>query len=151
MRLSQMKGQGRLGAAMAAIGLAALGATAIVLAQVPFTPLPAGASVKIAAPADGAKVKSPVHFVFEVKGASIKPAGPIEAGTGHHHLLINMGSVPPGQAIPNDATHLHYGKGQTEANVELKPGEYTATLQFADGLHQSYGPSVAHTIKIAVE
>jgi hypothetical protein len=120
-------------------------------AQAPeMTPLPAGASVRIAEPANGATVHSPVRVVFAVSGATVKPAGTLEAGTGHYHLLINTGAMPLGVVIPADATHIHFGKGQTETTVELKPGEYELTVQFADGLHRSYGPQGAQTIKIMV-
>ena len=138
------------------LGLAGISAvtliTAIaVTAQEPaFTPLPASASVKIVEPANGATVRSPVKVVFSVSGAAIKPAGTLEAGTGHHHLLINEGPTPEKVIVPADATHLHFGKGQTETTLTLKPGDYTLTLQFADGLHRSYGPQVSHSIKIKV-
>jgi hypothetical protein len=151
MRARQTKGWIRAGIGLAAIGLALAGVTAIGLAQPAFVSLPAGASVKIAQPMDGASVVSPVHFVFEVKGASIKPAGPPEVGTGHHHVLVDQGPMPAGEVVPADMTHLHYGKGQTDASVTLTPGEHTVTLQFADGLHRSYGPAGSHTIKIKVK
>ena len=123
----------------------------LVKAQAPeFTPLPAGASVRIVEPADGATVRSPVTVVFSVSGATIKPAGAPEAGTGHHHLLIDTSATPAGAVVGADATHLHFGKGQTETKVELRPGRHTLTLQFADGLHRSYGPNLSHTITITV-
>lgn len=136
---------------MAVLGMVVLGVAVLVNAQsTEFMALPAGASVRIVEPADGATVRSPVKVVFSVSGATIKPAGAPEAGTGHHHLLIDTGPTPEGVVIGADATHLHFGKGQTETTVELKPGEHTLTLQFADGLHRSYGPKMSHSIQIAV-
>ena len=70
---------------------------------------------------------------------------------GHHHILVNGTSIFPSTMIPNDATHLHYGKAQTETEVELAPGDYTLTMQFADGNHLSYGSKLSHSIKITVE
>jgi len=138
----------RAGAVSAAFTLL-LGMAA--LAQAPeFVPLPAGASVRIVEPADGAVVHSPVHVVFSFSGATIKPAGPPEAGTGHHHLLIDTTATPIGVVVGADATHLHFGKGQTETTIQLTPGPHTLTLQFADGLHRSYGPQLSHTIHITV-
>jgi hypothetical protein len=61
-----------------------------------------------------------------------------------------MEAMPEGQAIPADDMHLHFGKGQTETEVTLKPGEHKLTLQFADGAHRSYGPKMSKTIKITV-
>jgi hypothetical protein len=42
---------------------------------------------------------------------------------GHHHILIDSKPVATGEAIINDATHLHFGKGQTETDVTLAPGK----------------------------
>jgi len=111
----------------------------------------ADASVSLLAPKDGAVVTSPFDVKFGVSGMEIKPAGDMTPNTGHHHLLINTGSIPAGEAIPMDATHLHYGKGQTEASVTLPPGKYQLTAQFANGAHQSYGPALSKTINITVK
>ena len=108
-------------------------------------------SVSFAEPADGATVSSPFKVKFNVTGMLVKPAGVMDAGTGHHHLLINMGAVTAGEVIPMDATHLHYGKGQTEADITLPPGDYALTMQFANGAHQSYGPALAQTIHVTVK
>jgi hypothetical protein len=48
-------------------------------------------------------------------------------------------------AVPADAQHIHYGLGQTEADLRLEPGPHTLRLQFADGAHRSYGSQV-HTL-----
>ncbi len=52
--------------------------------------------------------------------------------------------------MPTDSTHIHFGKGQTNTDLELNPGMHTLTLQFADGLHQSYGEKMSATIEIEV-
>ena len=101
-------------------------------------------------PKDGAEVRSPVKVVMGVEGMTIKPSGGVVAGTGHHHVLINQGAMRGGKVIPTDKTHVHFGKGQTEAALELAPGDYTLTMQFADGLHRSFGKKMAHTVKIKV-
>ncbi|MFJ3047068.1 DUF4399 domain-containing protein [Herbaspirillum chlorophenolicum] len=108
-------------------------------------------SVSILEPKDGATVSSPFKVKFGVTGMTVHPATEIIEGTGHHHLLINMGPIKEGEVIPMDATHLHYGKGQTEAEVTLPPGQYKLTAQFANGAHQSYGPAMAKTINITVK
>jgi len=46
---------------------------------------------------------------------------------------------------------VHFGKGQTEAEVKLPPGNYKLTMQFADGFHLSYGKDMSATINIAVK
>jgi hypothetical protein len=101
-------------------------------------------------PKDGAEIKGPVKVVMGVEGMEIKPADGVVEGTGHHHILINKDFLPPGQVVPTDDTHRHFGKGQTEAVLELPPGDYRLTLQFADGLHRSYGKELSATINIKV-
>ena len=101
-------------------------------------------------PKDGAQVTSPVKVVMGMKGMAIKPSGKVVKGTGHHHIIINGGPMRKGLVIPTDAKHPHYGKGQTEASLKLAPGDYKLTMQFADGLHRSFGPKWAATISIKV-
>ncbi len=109
------------------------------------------ARVYFVEPKDGATVTSPVHVKFGVDGMKVAPAGTMTEGTGHHHLVIDGGPVPKGTVVPADDTHIHYGKGQTETDVKLSPGDHTLTMQFADGAHRSYGPEMASTIKVHVK
>ena len=60
-------------------------------------------------------------------------------------------SLAMGVMVPKDSTHLHYGKAQTEADVKLNPGVHKLTLQFADGLHRSYGGKLATTVSVNVK
>ena len=108
-------------------------------------------SVWFVEPKDGATVTSPFKVVFGVKGMAVDPAGEIKADSGHHHLLINLGPMSAGEAIPVDDKHLHFGKAQTEAEVTLPPGQYKLTMQFANGAHVSYGPAMAASINITVK
>jgi hypothetical protein len=108
-------------------------------------------SVSFAEPANGATVSSPFKVKFAVTGMDVKPAGDMTANTGHHHLLINATPVKAGEVIPADEKHIHFGKGQTETEVTLPPGNYTLTMQFANGLHQAYGPGMNKEIKITVK
>jgi hypothetical protein len=109
-----------------------------------------GSKVFFVSPADGASVTSPVSIQFGIEGAEVKPAGENIPNSGHHHLIINGTGIEHGMVVPKDETHIHYGKGQTEASVELTPGEYTLTMQFANFLHQSYGETGATSIQITV-
>jgi len=108
-------------------------------------------SVSFIEPANGATVSSPFKVKFAVSGMDIKPAGDMTAYTGHHHLLINATPIKAGEVIPADDKHIHFGKGQTETEVTLPPGNYTLTMQFANGLHQAYGPAMNKEIKITVK
>jgi hypothetical protein len=102
-------------------------------------------------PADGAEVVGPVKVVMGVEGMTVKSSGEVVEGTGHHHIIIDGGPVREGQVIPTDATHRHFGKGETETVLELSPGDYKLTMQFADGLHRSYGEEFSDTISIKVK
>lgn len=104
---------------------------------------PAGASAFIISPKDGATVGQEFTVKFGVKGIAIKPAGDPTPNTGHHHLLIDVAELPPGNLpIPNDATHKHYGKGQTEDTIKLPPGDHTLQLDFADTAHVQFNPPI---------
>ena len=114
-----------------------------------FTPLE-GAKVMFTEPADGATVSSPVKVVMGVEGAEVKPAGELAKGTGHHHIIVNGKAIEAGTVVPKDDTHIHFGDGSTETELELPAGEHTLTLQFADGMHRSYGKPLSATITVTV-
>ena len=119
-------------------------AAGAVSAEGPRTKSPAGAEVYIISPQDGATVTSPVTVRFGLKGMGIAPAGIQMESTGHHHLLIDADALPPeGQPLPNDARHLHFGKGQTETTLTLPPGRHTLQLILGDHLHIPHQPVVA--------
>jgi len=124
---------------------------------------PSGAVPELPAIPDGAKVvfsnlknnstiTSPFKLQMGVEVMKIDTAGPVVAGSGHHHLLINAGdSITAGGIIPKDSAHVHFGKGQTEYVLNLAPGKYKLTLQLADGLHRSYGGRLATTVMVTVK
>ena len=101
---------------------------------------------------DGSRVKSPIHIEMGVNCMDVEPAGTIIEGSGHHHLLINNsnGYLERGEVIPMNEINIHFGKGQTEYDLSLEPGEYTLTLQFANGYHESYGETLSRTINVNV-
>ncbi len=109
-----------------------------------------GAAVHFVEPSDGATVTSPLKVVFGAKNVEIVPAGELRSNTGHHHLILDAEPPAAGETVPADATHIHYGKGQTETTVELAPGKHTLTMQLADGLHRSYGAPLRASITVTV-
>jgi Domain of unknown function (DUF4399) len=116
------------------------------------TPSPSGAKVSILEPADGATVKSPVTVKFAVEGMEVVPAGTDKPNSGHHHLFIDSKLEDPSAPVPSDANHIHYGKGQTEAQVELTPGKHTLQDVFADKNHIPHNPPVvSDVVTITVE
>ena len=102
-------------------------------------------------PINGATVASPVFIDMGVEGMVVEPAGVVKEGFGHHHILINQKFWPQGEVIPMSDTTLHFGKGETDTSIELDPGQYIISLQFADGVHASFGEIMSSSIEINVE
>ncbi len=119
-----------------------------VVATFVFSAPALAASVGFIEPVNGATVPTTFKVKFFVEGMEVKPAGEISDTSGHHHLIINGVGIPAGVGVPFDETHIHFGKGQTEATVTVKPGTYTLTLQFANGAHLSYGEPLSKTITV---
>ena len=71
----------------------------------------------------------------------IVPAGIDKPKSGHHHLLVNVDQLPNMKMpIPADKNHLHFGKGQTEATLELPKGKHTLQLLLGNYLHVPHSP-----------
>jgi len=121
--------------------------------NVPVVPtVPDGAKVMFKNLKNNQSVSSPVKVEMGVEKMKVDTAGPVVDASGHFHIFIDAeDSYPDGQMIPKDSTHLHYGKGQTSADVQLTPGKHKLTLQFADGLHRSYGSKMASTVTVNVK
>jgi hypothetical protein len=49
---------------------------------------------------------------------------------------------PLDQPIPSDPNHLHFGAGQTEKKITLKPGKHTLQLILGDYRHVPHDPPV---------
>lgn len=114
-------------------------------------PSPAGARVYFEYPTDGAYVPRKVRIRFGLVNMGVAPAGVEKAGTGHHHLLIDSPVPPLDQPIPNDPNHLHFGAGQTEAEVTLPLGSHTLQLLLGDNNHIPHDPPVmSKPIKVTV-
>ncbi len=114
--------------------------------------VPAEAKVYFKNLKDGQTVSNPFKVEMGVDDMKVEPAGEVEAGAGHHHILIDAGDyMAEGTVIPADTNHLHFGKGQTETELSLPKGKHQLTLQFADGLHRSYGKQLAKSIEITVK
>jgi Domain of unknown function (DUF4399) len=106
------------------------------------TASPAGAAVYFVDLKDGATIapKSVIHF--GLRGMGVAPAGSDRPNSGHHHLLIDTQVPPLNEPIPNDFNHLHFGAGQTEAEVTLTPGDHTLQLLLGDKDHIPHTPPV---------
>lgn len=120
-------------------------------AEVAPLTVPEGAKVFFANLEDGQTVKSPLKIEFGIEGMEVEKAGELNQGKGHHHIIIDGGALEAGTMVPANETNIHFGKGQTETELELTPGSHTLTMQFADGYHQSYGAQMSATITVTVE
>ncbi len=115
-------------------------------------PAPEGASVYIISPRANKPVKSPVLVRFGLKGMGVAPAGVNIPNTGHHHLIIDGAKVDMTLPLPMSDQVRHFGGGQTEAEIELTPGEHTLQLVVGDFLHIPHNPPIASkVVKITVE
>lgn len=88
--------------------------------------------------ANNAVIETPFLLKFGLSGdwglASI--ATPVPGKSGHHHLLINR-DLPLDfkQALPFNEQYIHFGAGQMETMLNLKPGKYSLRLLLADDKH----------------
>lgn len=100
---------------------------------------------------DSQEVSSPVSVQMGVKGMMVEKAGAINDSAGHHHIIVDGDPTPLGETVPSDENHIHFGQGQTETELKLTPGKHTLTLQFANGMHASYGSGWSKTITVFVK
>ena len=112
---------------------------------------PKGAKIGFKDLKDGATVKSPLTVCMTAEGLVVEPSGPVSAGKGHHHILVDI-PLPTdlNQDIPKDAQHIHLGDGSTCKDVTLTPGKHTLRLLFADGSHRPYAPALTAQISVTV-
>jgi hypothetical protein len=104
---------------------------------------PDKAMLYIISPQDGDTVSSPVKVIFGLNGMGVAPAGIKMKNTGHHHLLIDLAQLPDiNLPIPSDDHHRHFGKGQTEAVIDLDKGEHTLQLILGDHMHVPHEPPI---------
>ncbi len=104
---------------------------------------PEDAYAYIISPAHGETVSSPVLVRFGLSGVGVAPAGVERSHTGHHHLLIDMDELPPAnEPMPASDKLIHFGAGQTEALVELKPGTHKLQLVLGNHQHVMHKPVV---------
>lgn len=117
----------------------------------PRSPSPPGAAVYFIDLKDGQTVPTKFTVHFGLKGMGVAPAGSDKENSGHHHLLIDTELPPLDKPIPNDFNHLHYGAGQTEAEITLTPGDHTLQLLLGDRSHvPNLPPLMSERIRVHV-
>ena len=88
---------------------------------------------------DGDSRVAPFVLRFGLSMRGIVPAGKTAGRAGHHHLLINQ-PLPLDfkKPLPFTEQYIHFGKGQMETVINLKPGTYNLNLLLADQGHIPY-------------
>ena len=129
-------------AGLTVIAVLSLAGTAAAQTKGGPTPSAPGAAVYFVDLKDGATLtpKPTIHFGLHNMG--VAPAGLAKENSGHHHLIIDADLPPLDKPIPNDFNHLHFGSGQTEAEVSLTPGKHTLQLLLGDKDHIPHTPPV---------
>ncbi|NOR20971.1 MAG: DUF4399 domain-containing protein [Xanthomonadales bacterium] len=95
------------------------------------------------APQDGDKVSGEITVSFGLRGMGVAPAGVDSPNTGHHHLLIDVDTMPPMDApLPKTEQVRHFGGGQTETALSLSPGKHTLQLVLGNYSHIPHDPPV---------
>jgi Domain of unknown function (DUF4399) len=127
----------------------------VIFAQPAKTPWPEGAKLYFISPKNGDTITGPVSVVMGLKGLGIAPAGIEKEKTGHHHILIDA-DAPKGDDLLNplqaDDNYKHFGGGQTETSLTLKPGTHTLQLIMGDHNHVPYNlPLISDKITITVK
>ena len=119
----------------------------------PAAALPTQDGVYFVTPRNGDTVTSPLVVRFGLKGRGVAPANVNIPNTGHHHLLVDVATLPPMTApVPSDANHIHFGGGQTETTVTLTPGTHTLQLVLGDHMHVPLGKEwVSERITVTVK
>ena len=105
------------------------------------TPAPKNARVYIIWPKTGQVIHGGKLWVrLGARNIGVAPAKIKKRNTGHHHLVVNAPLPPFDQEIPSDKRHLHFGGGQTEARIQLPPGEHTLQMLLGDRDHVAHDP-----------
>jgi len=111
-----------------------------------------GPRVFFTEPTDKTTVTSPVKVTMGTGNFTVEPAGTVRDGAGHLHIMVDTDCVTAGKIVPKDDTHLHYGKGQMETQLQLSSGPHTLCLQAADGAHVALsGDGLTEKITIVVK
>ena len=107
-----------------------------------ITPGSSSASVYFITPLDGESVSDNVTVRFGLENFGVAPAGIQINQTGHHHLIIDADLPPLDQPIPANNNYVHFGKWQTEVEIDLSKGTHTLQLLLGDFRHIPHNPPI---------
>ena len=114
----------------------------ISLHSIELTPSPSNASVYFISPVDEESISGKVKVRFGLENFGVAPAGIQIENTGHHHLIIDADLPSLNVPIPANDNYVHFGKGQTEVELELSKGTHTLQLLLGDFRHIPHDPPI---------
>ena len=122
------------------------------MGAIELSPSPINASVYFISPNNEESLNGKVTVKFGLKNFGVAPAGIQIQNTGHHHLIIDAELPSFNMPISADKNHVHFGKGQTEVELELSKGEHTLQLLLGDFRHIPHDPPIySKRIKIFID
>ena len=103
-------------------------------------------------PQDGETVSGEFTIQFGLRGMGVAPAGVEKDNTGHHHLLIDVDTLPAmDMPLPSTDHVRHFGGGQTETSIKLTPGKHTLQLVLGNYAHIPHAePVMSEKITVIV-
>lgn len=111
------------------------------------------AAVEILRPSSGDTLGPDVLVVLRAHGVEVEPAlGEKLAGSGHHHLFVDVDVTPEGEPIPKQTEGIiHLGTGAGNFTVKgLAPGEHRIIAVLAYGDHVPMEGVAQDTVRIVV-
>ena len=122
------------------------------LYSIELTPIPLNASLYFISPSNDESINGKVKVRFGLENFGVAPAGIQMQDTGHHHLIIDADLPALNRPIPADSNYIHFGKGQTEVELELSKGPHTLQLLLGDFRHIPHNPPIiSKRIKVYVD
>lgn len=133
--------------------IALFAVSGVVHAEQQVSASPADATAYIIAPVNGAQVTKTFKVVFGLHKMGVAPAGTMKENTGHHHLLIDVVTLPDlTKPLPSNAHVRHFGGGQTEATITLPKGKHTLQLILGNHAHVPHdSPVVSEKVTVIVQ
>ncbi|MGC4060608.1 MAG: DUF4399 domain-containing protein [Aquabacterium sp.] len=99
---------------------------------------------------DGDRIETPYLLKFGLSQYGLAGISDEVPRTGHHHLLVNQDlPLDFSKPLPFTENYVHFGKGQMETVLTLKPGTYTLRMLLANHKHIPlfiYSPKITVTV-----
>ncbi len=105
----------------------------------------------IAAPMSGDTIAESFTLMLETRNLTLRPAGTVETGTGHHHLFIDRDIVAEGTVIPAERGVVHLGAAQSEHTFEdLTSGAHIIVAVLGDHEHRRIVDAKTDTVQVVI-